>query len=198
MTARKQAKKARAEERRRDRRETERRRDFGAAGVSHDPRTAAGQREIEVRAVRGLPVKRASVVDAGSLIKRQSERTEPRIKAITAFDDLCHRAYAGLYPEPKFERGVDVSHVPGVLHARSDAMGEMRRLSQRIGEDAQAILHLRIFERQSFSWMAQQGIGDERSISALFLAAVDAVARFYGYCGPSPAIKAMERGLLHA
>lgn len=174
------------------------RREFAAAGVEYDPRLASGQREMHVSNVREISAKRASLVDPGSLIKRQSERTEPRIRAIAMFDELCHRAYAGLLPEPKFERGVDVSHSPAAVpEDRAGALGEMQRLAGFIGNEAQAILLLRVFQRQSFAWMAEQGIGEERSISALFLAGTDAVARFYGFCGPSRASELREHALRH-
>ncbi len=200
MSGKARTKKARADARRAERQDAARRRDLNAANVAFDPRIAAGQRDIEVRPFideNNQSRKRASLADPGSLIKRQSERTEARTKAIAAFDDLCHRAYAGLYPEPRFERGVDVSRIPGVPPPRSDAMAEMRRLSARIGEEALAILHLRIFDRHSFEWMAAQGIGDPERLGILFMAAIDAVARFYCLSKPSKAVEAMERALQH-
>lgn len=178
----------------RGRAETDRRRVLAGIGIPHDPRTAAGVRELHVQEIRGGE-KRVSTLDPGQLIKRQSERTEARIRAIAAFDSLCHDVYAGLYPSPKFERGVDVSHTPGRPLARSSAASEMQQLARRIGDEAQAILHLRIFERHSFAWMAQQGLGNPEHLGVLFLSAVDAVARFYGFAGPSPAQRIVERKL---
>ncbi len=170
------------------------------AGIDHDPRTAAAQREIVVAKRKGADPREAvavaSFADYGSLIRNRSERTVDRIRAMQIFDELCHRAFAGLFPEPRFERGVDTSRsIPGVADDRSDSLREMQNLTGRIGQEAQAICFHRIFERRTFAWMEGQGMGEAEVLGALFLRAVDAVGRFYGLGRPSRAIEAMEAAI---
>lgn len=170
------------------------------AGIDHDPRTAAAQREIVVAKRRGADPREAvavaSFADYISLIRNRSERTVERIRAMQAFDELCHRAFAGLFPEPRFERGVDRSRsIPGVADDRSDSLREMQNLTNRIGQEAQALCFHRIFERRTFAWMEGQGMGDAEVLGALFLRAVDAVGRFYGFGQASRAIEAMEAAI---
>ncbi|MCJ2056176.1 hypothetical protein MKL09_06400 [Methylobacterium sp. J-048] len=134
-----------------------------------------------------------------TLIRSAPDRTGPRGLAMQRFDELCHRAYAGLFQNPKFERGVDVSKgLPGVPDDRCDGLAEMQRLSARIGEEAQALLFHRVFERRTFTAMRDMGMGGERELAVLFLRAVDAVARFYGLSGQSPVVAMMEEALLRA
>lgn len=175
--------------------EAERQRELKRANVDHDPRIAAGQREI---IVRGPTIdKRASFSDYGSLIARQSERTAARIRAMEKYDGLVHQALAGEMPGPKFERGVDVSH-GATDHAdgRADAHMERDRLRNAIGPEFEAILFHRVFHRMTFGWMAQQeiGMGKADVVAVMFLSAVDAAARHFGYVQrPSRAVEAMEQ-----
>lgn len=173
--------------------------DLRRAGLDHDPRTAAAQREVIITGGRGATEKRAMIAGYGSLIRTASDRTGPRIEAMRRFDELCHRAFAGLYPNPKFERGVDVSkRLPGVPDDRCDGLAEMDQLSARIGEEAKAILFFRIFEARTFTAMRDMGLGGERELAVLFLRAVDAVARFYGLQSQPRAVEAMEQRLAAA
>lgn len=170
--------------------------DRQAAGVSTDNRTAAAQREIVVSNARDVSGKRGSLAEYGVLIRNQSDRTGPRIAAIRQFDELCHRAFAGLLPEPRFEPGVDTSAGPaGVTDARIAGLTEMQSLTRRIGDEAQALLFHRVFERRTFTWMSGQGFGDERALAVMFLSAVDGTARFYGLADRSRSVGAMEARL---
>lgn len=109
------------------------------------------------------------------------------------FDELCHRAFAGLLPEPRFEPGVDTSAGPaGVTEDRIAGLAEMQNLTRRIGDEAQALLFHRVYERRQFTWMSGQGFGDERALAILFLSAVDATARFYGLSERSRVVGVME------
>lgn len=176
--------------------EAARQKERARAGLEQDERTAAAQREIVVGNVRGDSEKRGSLADVGTLIARRTDRTGPRLEAIRRFDELCHCAYAGLFPEPRFERGVDTSkRLPGVPDSRADGLREMQNLTNRIGDEAQALLFLRVFERRTLAWMAGQGMGEPERLGVLFLAAVDAVARFYGIAERSRVIEVMEERL---
>jgi hypothetical protein len=175
-----------------------------SAGLEADERTAAGQREIVVSNARGASGKRGSLAEYGVLIRNQSDRTGPRIAAMRQFDELCHRAFAGLLPEPRFEPGVDTSAGPaGVTEARIAGLSEMQNLTRRIGDEAQALMYARVYERRTFTWMADQGFGsqgfrEERGLAVLFLSAVDGVARFYGLTDRSKAVDFMESRLGNA
>ncbi len=170
--------------------------DLRNAGVEVDRRTAAGQRELVTNTARGVSGKRASLAGYEALIQNPKDRSPSRIKAIEVFDELCHRAFAGLLPEPRFERGVDVSKtLSGVADSRADALLEMSRLAARIGDVAQAILYFRVFERRRFTAMRDLGMGDERTLATLFLAAVDGVARHYGFATTHRAVEAMNERL---
>lgn len=200
MKAVSRSRKVMSEERRAERlaaqRAETRRRELAGAGLPYDPRLAAAHRDIVVSNAREASGKRASLADYASLIKRRQDRTEARIHAMRAFDGLCHAAYAGLYPEPRFERGVDTSRVsPGLPDARATALREIQRLSGRIGDEAHALCYWRIFERQTLAWMAEQGMGDAERLGVLFLSAVDAVAWYYGIGHRSRAASAMDRRL---
>lgn len=167
--------------------------DLRNAGVEADPRTAAGQREIVTASARDVRGKRASLAGYGSLIQNPADRTGPRLKAMEVFDELCHRAFAGLLPEPRFERGVDVSKtLSGVADSRADALREMSRLAARIGDVSQAVLFFRVFERRRFTAMRDLGMGDERTLATLFLAAVDGVARHYGFATCNKIVELMQ------
>ena len=88
---------------------------------------------------------------------------------------------------------MDVSKsLPGVPDDRADGLHEMQALTAQIGVEAQALLFHRVYERQTFTWMAGQGMGDERGLAVPFLLAVDAVGRFYGLGRPSKAVEEME------
>ncbi|MCJ2131595.1 hypothetical protein [Methylobacterium sp. E-045] len=168
-----------------------------AAELEIDPRTAAAQREISISNARDASGKRGSLTDYGMLIRNQSDRTGPRIAAMRAFDELCHCAFAGLLPEPRFEPGVDTSAgLAGVTDARIAGLAEMQRLTRRIGDEAQALMFHRVYERRTFTWMSGQGFGDERALAILFLSAVDATARFYKFSERSKSVGIMEERLL--
>jgi len=160
-------------------------------GVAFDPRTAAGQREIQIR---GPAVdKRASLADYAAMIHRQTDRTPPRLLALERFDQLWHRAHAGQFPNPRFERGVDTSRkVGGVSDDRADQLLEVDRLKARIGEEMFAVLFHLVIGGHSFTWMAGQGMGESERLDVLFLAAIDATARHFGLRERSRAVEAME------
>lgn len=179
-----------------DRSDAAQNKDLRSAGVEVDRRTAAGQRELVTNTARGVSGKRASLAGYEALIQNPKDRSPSRIKALETFDELCHRAHAGLLPHPRFERGVDVSRtLAGVADSRADALMEMSRLAARIGDVAQAILYFRVFERRRFTAMRDLGMGDERTLATLFLAAVDGVARHYGFATTHRAVEAMNERL---
>ncbi len=104
-----------------------------------------------------------------------------------AFDELWHRAEAGLYPEPRFEPAVDTSAgASGITAHRMDGLAEMQRLTAYIGRQAQALLKMRIVDRMEVQAIARIGDRDPEGIGALIHAAIDGVAAFYGFGRPAP------------
>jgi hypothetical protein len=189
---RRQAKEQEKRERLAQQGQAQRRRDEKAAGVDHDPRTAAAQREIQIR---GPAVdKRASLADYANLIHRQTDRTPPRLLALERFDTLWHRAHCGLMATPRYERGVDTSRkIAGVPDDRAESLHLIDGVKARIGEEMFAILFHRVINGHSFSWMASQGMGGSERLGVLFLAAIDATARHFGLRERSRAVEAMEQ-----
>ncbi|ACB79514.1 hypothetical protein Mpop_1344 [Methylorubrum populi BJ001] len=190
--ARRQAKEQEKRDRLAQQGQAQRKRDEKAAGVDHDPRTAAGQREIQIR---GPAVdKRASLADYANLIHRQTDRTPPRLLALERFDTLWHRAHCGLMATPRYERGVDTSRkIAGVPDDRAESLRLIDGVKARIGEEMFAILYHRVINGHSFSWMASQGMGESERLGVLFLAAIDATARHFGLRERSRAVETMEQ-----
>lgn len=186
MTARAtKSKKTMSEEQRRARThaqaEVTKRRELSAAGVPYDPRLASGQRDIAVNNIPQTSAKRASVADPANLIKRRSERTDVRVRAIRFVDDLFHRSEMGDFPAPKFERGVDVSMQPAAVPMdRASAKLERDRLGAFVGHQGMRVLELGIYKGMSFTWMQSAGEGQAEKLAVLFVFAVDAAVQFYG------------------
>lgn len=146
-------------------------------GIAGDLATAAGQREIASGgAGRGNKV--ASLRDYASLIRKPQERTQPRLKAMEEFDNLCGTADAGLFPEPRFEHESGSGQGPGamVMMTRAAGLAEMQQISDAIGARNVEMLRAWIYERQTLIALVRAGYGSEKAIGALTLAAVDALA----------------------
>lgn len=160
--------------------------------VAFDPRTAAEQREIQIR---GPAVdKRASLADYAAMIHRMTDRTPPRLLALEGFNQLWHRAHAGQFPNPRFERSVATSRRLGsVSDDCADQLLEVGRLKGRVGEELFAVLFHRVIGGHSFTWMACQRMGEPEKLGMLFLAAIDATARHFGLRERSRAFEAMEQ-----
>lgn len=173
-------------------------RDLGA-NLVFDRRTAGGSREIRVGNAKGRSEARVTLVSYGALIRDPKERTEARLRAMEAFDELWHRAEGGLYPEPRFEPAVDTSAgASGVTAHRMDGLAEMQRLTAYIGRQAQALLWMRVVDRQDFTAIARVTGRDARDVSALVLSAVDSVAAFYSFGRPAPEVERLDAALAQA
>lgn len=169
------------------------------AGLTFDRRTAGGSREIVLGNAKGKSEARVTLASYGALIKEPKERTEPRLRAMEAFDELWHRAEAGLYPEPRFEPAVDTSAgASGVTAHRMDGLAEMQRLTAYIGRQAQALLWMRVVDRQELQAIARVAGRDPREVSAIVLAALDGVAAFYGFGRAAPEVERLDEVLAQA
>ncbi len=166
------------------------------AGLTFDRRTAGGSREIVLGNAKGKSEARVTLASYGALIKEPKERTEPRLRAMEAFDELWHRAEAGLYPEPRFEPAVDTSAgASGVTAHRMDGLAEMQRLTAYIGRQAQALLWMRIVDRQELQAIARVAGRDPREVTAIVFAALDGVAAFYGFGRAAPEVERLDEVL---
>lgn len=169
------------------------------ANLTFDRRTAGGSREIRLGNAKGRSEARLTLAGYSALIRDPKERTEARLRAMEAFDDLWHRAEAGLYPEPRFEPAVDTAAgASGITAHRMDGLAEMQRLTAYIGRQAQALLWMRIVDRQDFTAIARVTGRDARDVSALVLSAVDSVAAFYSFGRPAPEVERLDAALAQA
>lgn len=169
------------------------------ANLVFDRRTAGGSREIVIGNAKGKSEARVTLASYGALIKKPKDRTEPRLRAMEAFDELWHRAEAGLYPEPRFEPAVDTSAgASGVTAHRMDGLAEMQRLTAYIGRQAQALLKMRVVDRMEVQAIARIGDRDPEDVGALIHAAIDGVAAFYGFGRPAPEVERLDEVLAQA
>ncbi len=169
------------------------------ASLSFDRRTAGGSREVRLGNAKGRSKARLTLAGYSALIRDPKERTEARLCAMEAFDELWHRAEAGLYPEPRSEPAVDTSaSASSVTAHRMDGLAEMQRLTAYIGRQAQALLWMRVVDRQDFTAIARATGRDARDVSALILSAIDSVAAFYGLGRPAPEVARLNAALAQA
>lgn len=146
-------------------------------GVDAGLATAAAQREIASGGA-GRGTKVASLRNYASLIRKPQERTRPRLEAMEEFDNLCGKADAGLFPEPRFEHESGSGKGPGVLimMTRAAGLAEMEALSRAIGARNVDMLRAWIYDRQTLTALVRAGFGTEKTAGKLALAAVDALA----------------------
>lgn len=171
-----------------DKIEKQKAKELKLAGIEYDPRTAAGQREYDVRSLGGS--KGARVDRYNTLFRNRGEATKVRILACEEFDKLCHIAAGGLYPEQKFEPRVDTSGIGGMADDRAAGLQTMEHLRARIGDDFHALMMARVHMSMTYVAMERAGYGDRNVLAGMFVMAVDAVARFYKIGGPSPLVRA--------
>lgn len=169
------------------------------ANLTFDRRTAGGGRDIRLGNVKDKSEARVALATYSALIKDPKKRTEARLRAMEKFDELWHRAEAGLYPEPRFEPAVDTSAgASGVTAHRMDGLAEMQRLTAYIGRQAQALLKMRVVERMEIQAIARIADRDPEDIGALIHAAIDGVAGFYGYSLQPIEVERLDAELAHA
>jgi hypothetical protein len=169
------------------------------ANLTFDRRTAGGSREIRLGNAKGKSEARVTLAGYSALIRDPKERTDARLRSMEAFDELWHRAEAGLYPEPRFEPAVDTSAgASSVTAYRMDGLAEMQRLTAYIGRQAQALLWMRVVDRQDFTAIARATGRDARDVSALVLSGIDSVAAFYGFGRPTHEVERLDAAMAQA
>lgn len=148
-------------------------------GALDDSRTRGGSREYMLGGPKGERV--TSMAAFSGLLARPQDRTPRRLEAMERFEKLCGQAEAGLIPEPRFEAESHGSGGAGMNahHARIAGLLEMDDLREAIGPQNVDMLRLRIFERQSLGALLRDGFGTEKTIAALVVAAIDAMAAFF-------------------
>lgn len=147
-------------------------------GIESNLDTAAAQREIASGGRMRGGVRVAMLRDYAGLIRRPQDRTEARLHAMQDFDDLCGAADSGLFPPPKFEAESTGVSGPGatVMANRAAGLVELERITAAIGAANVAMLRGWIVERQTLTALARAGFGTERTVGALCIAALDALA----------------------
>jgi hypothetical protein len=147
------------------------------AGIEASPDTAAGQRYISTGG-RGRGKAIAALSPYAALIRKPGDRTAARLEAMEDFDALCGAADAGLYPPPRFESESTGSKGPGdgVMANRAAGVIELDMVAAAIGAPNLAMLRGWIVERRTLAALSREGFGSDRTIGALALAALDALA----------------------
>lgn len=161
-----------------ERQALERAKRLAAANVESDPRLANARRTIVVAGLGKWQV--ASVAGLPVVLPRKADRTPARTIAWAKFDELCHKANAGLIAEPRFEQGVDCTKIPGVPDSRIDATREEAGLRAYLGPDYFGLLFLIIYLRKSYGELEAEGLGSQRAISIVFKLALDRAASYWG------------------
>lgn len=170
-----------------------------AAGLECDPRTAAGQREVDIRTMGGVSI--ARVDRFAKLFRSKGEATAVRVAACQAFDDIAHVAAQGLYPAQGYEPKVDHSGTGSVIEGRADGIEQINEIKRAIGEDLFAVMLARVHAGMSYAAMERANYGSRAVLSALFLTATDAVARHLSIGGlprKSPMVDAANAAFHHA
>lgn len=156
------------------------------AQAYQDPRTAGGQREIEVRGPAS-GVRRAMIATHGRLIHRTTDRTMPRIRAAEKIDRLWHAAHAGTM------KGPDLSSIGGGGGSRRQdfqpegdaySMQQLDALKGALGFALWSVAVERIVNGLSFTVLEQRGVGGRKDLGQAFLAALDKAAVHFGYAEP--------------
>lgn len=171
------------------------RRQLADANVDWDPRTATGRRELYVVGL-GKSM-RASTSHFEACVRKMFDRTTARRLAWAQFDEHCDRVHSGELPAPKFEKGVDVSLMPGlnVNVARLDAQRRDSDLQAHLGNYLHAMLVQVIWEQQSFKDLAR--LGSPELLAVLLLLALDELVKFYGIPDDERAATRRSRPLHH-
>lgn len=166
---------------------------MSGAGLSHDPRTAAGRRDLKVEALGGSKRARSQPYKALLGVKA----TPQREATCERFDALWHASQEGLLPTSRFEPGVDGGKGAGagpMIPRQASAIGDLNELRSRIGEQNFALLKLRIVDGLDFRALERAGYGSARDLGVLFVAAVDAAVQ--AWSGRDGSRRALSAALL--
>jgi len=150
--------------------ERARRKDLAAAQVSTDTRTAAGQREYDVRSLGGS---KQATVNRYQRLFAKGQATPERLAVCERFDDLCYLASEGLFPNPKFEPAVDNSLSVSMPEERAAGLWTMDRIRDALGYEFLSVLHQRIHMGMTYAGMEAAGGLSRHAYAALFVLAVD-------------------------
>lgn len=167
-------------------------REFTAAGLpAADPRTAAGNRELQIDSIGGT--KRARSLSIHKLI-RGPENTLIRQETCRRYEELYHQAHGDLFRSPTWTPKVDQSHVSKTpTEGAADGKSLYARLVATIGEEANGALYRRIIENLDYESLERGGFGKNRRLSRQFIEAVDAASRFFLKVPPSPMVERMKK-----
>lgn len=164
-----------------------------AAGLAHDDRIAAGNREVLVEDLGHT--KRARTPRYEKLFKSRVEASPDRVQACEWYDLIWNSAHAGLLKSPDLLNGGGQSGYRNILPPGIGPHEQLSELHHRVGPEAASLLYHRIVLGFTFIGMEKQGFGRERDLRAQFVQAVDAAARFFGLKAEAKAVRLMRQAL---
>lgn len=163
-----------------DRENERRQKQLAKAGIEWDPRTAQGKRHHHVASI-GSNL-RVSIQHFDHCFKNRSERTSSRTLAWSYFEEHCARFHAALYPNQRYEPGVDVSTTPSVPEARLVAAQKDKAIQAWLGRDQYGLMVEVIYHQRSYTDIAESGMGygDHKLVAGMFKRALDSYAAMCG------------------
>ena len=155
----------------------ERRRRLLQANVEADPRTAMGQREMDVIGL-GSSL-RASINHFNSCFRKRLDRNNHRIMAWAKFDELQDMVHRGDLKSPGLEPSIDSSRTPDIANAKLEAKRKDAELRNYLGLFAHGVMVDVIFWQRTYTDLVPLH-GDADGIAFTFKKALDMTAAWFG------------------
>jgi hypothetical protein len=155
----------------------ERRRRLLQANVDADPRTAMGNREMDVVGL-GSSL-RASINHFNSCFRKRLDRNNHRIMAWAKFDELQDMVHRGDLKSPGLEPSIDSSRTPDIANAKLEAKRKDSELRNYLGLFAHGVMVDVIFWQRTYTDLVPLH-GDPDGIAFTFKKALDMTAAWFG------------------
>jgi len=155
----------------------ERRRRLAQANVDADPRTAMGQREMDVIGL-GSSL-RASINHFNSCFRKRLDRNNHRIMAWAKFDELQDMVHRGDLKSPGLEPSIDSSRTPDIANAKLEAKRLDAELRNYLGLFAHGVMVDVIFWQRTYTDLVPLH-GDADGVAFTFKKALDMTAAWFG------------------
>jgi hypothetical protein len=146
------------------------------ANVEADPRTAMGQRELDIIGL-GSSL-RASINHFNSCLRNRLDRTNSRILAWAKFDELQDWVHRGDLKSPGLEPSIDSSSTPDVANAKLEAKRIDADLRRTLGTYMHALMVQVIFWQRPYTELPLYG--SPKEVGIIFKRALDLTAGWYG------------------
>jgi hypothetical protein len=155
----------------------ERRRRLLQANVDADPRTAMGNREMDVVGL-GASL-RASINHFNSCFRRRDDRSNSRIMAWSKFDELQDMVHRGDLKSPGLEPSIDNTRTPDIANAKLEAKRQDAALKAYLGILMHGMMVDVIFWQRRYTDLVPLH-GDVEGIGYMFRRALDMTAAWFG------------------